>query len=102
MATGCIVCGGRLSEWDGKTICSGKCRQKRYRDKKEAQKRAYAMGFQVDAFSKMLSDGLIDSKEARELIGAIWDRIWQFNENIKRVEAIEIQREAEKPKKKKR
>jgi len=102
MGMNCTVCGKALSAWDGKSICSGACRQKKSRNKKLAEKRAYEMGFQIDAFSKMLTEGTIDSEEARVLLNAVWDRVYEFSKNIDRVEAVERQREAEEPKKKKR
>lgn len=96
MALQCEVCGKTLSTWTNNRICSGACRQRKSRNKKLAQQRAYDMGFQIDAFSKMLSDGTIDVSEARELINAVWDRIWEFNENIKQKAAVEEQKAAKK------
>ena len=101
MSMNCRVCGGPLKTTDKKSICSDACKQKRYRDRASSQKRAYDMGFQIDAFSKMLTEGLIDASEARSLMNAVWDRIWEFNENIKRVEAVEAARE-DKPKRTRR
>jgi len=102
MSMNCTVCGKPLSAWDGKTICSGACRQRKSRNKRLAQQRAFEMGFQIDAFSKMLTEGTINVSEARALINEVWDRVFAFHENIQRVAAVEAQKAAEAPKKKKR
>jgi hypothetical protein len=54
-----------------------------------AQPRAYAMGFQIDQWSKMLSQGTITTDEARELLDAVWDRLGSFYEQIKTAEAVQ-------------
>ena len=85
----CSVCGKSLSPMDKKTICSGACRQRKSRNKLAAQRRAYDIGFQIDAFSKMLTEETISVSEARELLYAIWDRISAFNQNVSRLSAVE-------------
>jgi predicted nucleic acid-binding Zn ribbon protein len=85
----CEVCQKRLPAYFQGYICSAKCRQKKSRDKRKAQSRAYTMGFQVDEWTKMLSRGTIDTAEARELLHAVWDRLGNFYEQIKTAEAVQ-------------
>jgi len=86
MALYCEVCGTTLSPWKKNRICSDKCRQKKSRDKRMAVQRAYAMGFEIDKWHKMLSEGTITAPEARELLHAAWDRLSDFYTAIKSAE----------------
>lgn len=52
-----------------------------------AVQRAYAMGFQIDSWSKMLTEGTIDATHGRELMDAVWDRLSDFYDAIKAAEA---------------
>ncbi len=85
----CTVCNKRLPAYFKGDICSARCRQKKSRDKRAAQSRAYAMGFQVDQWGKMLSEGTITPKEARSLLDAVWDRLSDFYDQIKTAEAVQ-------------
>jgi hypothetical protein len=85
----CEVCNNRLPAYFQGYICSAKCRAKKSRDKRLAQSRAYAMGFQVDQWSKLLSRGSIDTAEARDLLNAVWDRLGSFYDQIKTAEAVQ-------------
>lgn len=90
----CTVCNKRLPVYFRGDICSPKCRQKKSRDKRMAHSRAYAMGFQIDQWGKMLSDGTIDHEEARELLDAVWDRLSNFYDQIKRADAVAAEKAA--------
>lgn len=85
----CEVCQKRLPAYFQGYICSAKCRQKKSRDRRASQQRAYAMGFTIDQWAKMLSRGQISPAEARELLGAVWDRLGTFYEQIKTAEAVQ-------------
>lgn len=85
----CTVCNKRLPVYFKGDICSARCRQKKSRDKRAAQSRAYAMGFQVDQWGKMLSDGTITASEARSLLHAVWDRMSDFHSQIVNAEAVQ-------------
>lgn len=85
----CTVCNKRLPAYFKGDICSARCRQKKSRDKRAAQSRAYAMGFQVDQWGKMLSEGTITPSEARSLLDAVWDRLSDFYDQIKTAEAVQ-------------
>jgi len=87
--TKCEVCQERLPAYFQGYICSARCRQKKSRDKRKAQSRAYDMGFQIDEWSKMLSRGTIKPAEARELLQAVWDRLGNFYTQIQTAEAVQ-------------
>jgi hypothetical protein len=91
----CQICNKRLPAYFKGDCCSPACRQKKSRNKRMAQQRAYAMGFQVDAWSKMLSEGTIQPHEARELLNAVWDRLSDFYRAIEAAEE-KLQAKAEK------
>lgn len=85
----CTVCNKRLPAYYKGDMCPGsRCRQKKSRDKRMAQSRAYAMGFQVDQWGKMLSDGTITHSEAKELLHAVWDRLSDFYRQIEKAEEL--------------
>jgi len=92
----CQVCNKRLPAYFKGDLCSARCRQKKSRDKRMSQQRAYAMGFQVDAWNKMLSERTIDASEARELLNAVWDRLSDFYQAIKAAEEREANAAAAK------
>ena len=54
------------------------------------------MGFQVDQWAKMLSEGTIDTDHARELLNAVWERLGSFYDQIKTAEAVQEAKEAKK------
>ncbi len=83
MAMYCEVCGGSLSVWRKERICSPGCRQKRARDKREASSRAYAMGFTIDGWAKMLSQGVITPDQAQDLLYVVWDRLGDFHKQVR-------------------
>lgn len=87
MAMYCEVCGGGLSVWRKERICSAACRQKRSRDKRQAQPRAYDMGFTIDGWSKMLSQEVITAAEARDLLMVVWDRLSDFHKQVEEAES---------------
>lgn len=95
MYTKCKGCGKQLDMTKGGTRCEA-CRQKKSRDKKMAQPRAYAMGFQVDQWSKMLTEKTITTDEARELLNAVWDRLGSFYDQIKAAEAVQAAKATKK------
>lgn len=88
MAIYCEVCGSQLSVWKKNRICSDRCRAKRSRDKREATKRAYDMGFTVDGWAKMLSQEVITPEEAEKLLYAVWDRLGDFYQQIKKAKEL--------------
>ena len=83
MAVYCEVCNAPLSVWTKNRICSPRCRQKRSRDKKQAQQRAYEMGFTIDNWSKLLSQEVITPDEANKLLNIVWDRFYELHRQIK-------------------
>lgn len=84
----CTVCNKRIPAYSKADMCSARCRQKKSRDKRMAVQRAYSMGFQVDAWNKMLSEKTITTTEARELLDAVWDRLSDFYQAIKAAEEV--------------
>jgi len=103
MTMNCQVCNKRMPVTFQGDICSDACRAKKSRAKRGSQAKAYGIGFQVDAFAKMLSDGTIGADEARSLLDAFYDRTWAFWEQIQAAKAKEERLEEEaKTKKKKR
>lgn len=72
------------------------CRAKRSRMKRMAVPKAYAMGFDIDAWGKMLSEGVIEVETGRELVEAVWDRVYALHEQVKRLEAVRDAKQAEK------
>lgn len=91
-------CGKTMPMTDGQRRC-GACRAKKYRLRKKVMPDAYSMGFKIDAWSKMLNDGSLDLDTGREVMNAVWDRIWEMNEQLKRLEAVAAAKAAEKDKK---
>jgi len=85
----CTVCNKRLPAYFKGDMCSARCRQKKSRDKRMAVQRAYAMGFQIDAWNKMLSEKTIDTTTGRELLDAVWERLSDFYQAIKAAEELE-------------
>ena len=83
MSMYCEVCNTPLSVWTGNRICSNRCRAKRSRDKRQAQQRAYGMGFTIDNWSKLLSQGVITADEANSLLNIVWDRVYELHRQIK-------------------
>jgi hypothetical protein len=63
------------------------CRQKKSRDKRQRLKRAYDMTFTIDGYSRMLSEGTISAKQARELVDIVWDRFYDFYKAVQAAEA---------------
>ena len=82
MGVYCEVCGGQLSTWTKNRICSAACRAKRSRDKRMAQARAHDMGFTVDNWAKLLSQGVISPDEANDLLHIVWDRLGDFYRQV--------------------
>lgn len=82
MGVYCEVCGGQLSTWTKNRICSDKCRAKRSRDKRMAQPRAHEMGFTIDNWGKLLSQGVITADEAHSLLNIVWDRFWALHRQV--------------------
>lgn len=79
-------CGKQLPAWFQGERCDA-CKQRKYRDKRMAVQRAYAMGFEIDKWNKMLTEGTIDASHGRELLHAVWDRLSDFYKNIQDAEA---------------
>jgi predicted nucleic acid-binding Zn ribbon protein len=86
MALYCEVCGGPLSIATKNRICSAKCRQRKSRNKRQAPQRAYAMGFEIDGWTKMLNEGTLTAAEARDLLDTVWDRLGNFYRLIQEAE----------------
>lgn len=80
-------CGKRMPDWSGLRRCDA-CRAKRSRAKKRCVPQAYDMGFKIDAWGKLLSEGVIDHETGRELVNAVWDRVFELHEQVKRAEAV--------------
>lgn len=78
----CEVCGKQLSVWKKNKICSDRCRAKRSRDKRESSKRAHDIGFTINNWSKLLSQGVITPEEARDLLFVVWDQFTTFDKQI--------------------
>jgi len=92
-------CGKKMGVETGLRRCDA-CRAKRSRAKKGALPKAYAMGFDIDAWGKMLSEGVIDVETGREIVEAVWDRVYALHEQVKRLEAVRDAKAAEKAQKK--
>lgn len=84
----CEVCGKQLSVWKKNRICSNRCRAKRSRDKREASKRAHDMGFTIDNWAKLLSQGVITPDEAQDLLYTVWDRLGAFHRQVQEAKEI--------------
>ena len=78
-------CGKPLPAWFYGDRCDA-CRQKKSRDKRNRVKRAYDIGFTIDGYSRMLSEGTITAKQASELVNILWDRFFAFYEATKAAE----------------
>ena len=94
-------CGLVMPPWSGQRMCE-KCRQKKSRDKRKAVPEAYSMGFKIDAWGKMLSDGTLSPEQGREMVNAVWDRLFDLHDQVKKLEAIAEHKRAEAEKKKRR
>lgn len=92
----CEVCNKRLPAYFQGYICSANCRQKKSRDRRAAQQRAYAMGFTIDQWAKMLSTGQISPDEANELLHAVWDRLSDFYKQIETAKAVQEEKDGAK------
>src|SRR5687767_5412203 len=92
-------CGKTMPVWSGQRRCEA-CRAKRSRAKKSALPKAYAMGFEIDKWGLLLSEGVIDHEVGRELVNAVWDRVFELHEQVKRLEAVAAHKAEEAAKKK--
>lgn len=94
-------CGRVIPVHSGQRRCQA-CRAKKSRAKRGAIPQAYSMGFQIDAWGKLLSEGTLDHEAGRELVNAVWDRIYELHEQVKRLEAVAAHKAEEAEKKKRR
>lgn len=76
------------------------CRAKKSRAKRNAVPQAYQMGFDIDAWGKMLSEGVLSPEQGREIVNAVYDRIYELHTQVVRLEAVKAAKEAEKQAKK--
>lgn len=88
-------CGKDLGVGSGQRRCDA-CRAKKSRAKRGAVPGAYAMGFEIDAWSKLLQEGTLSVQEGREIVNAVWDRVFEMHELVKRLEAVQAAKQAEK------
>lgn len=87
--------------WSGLRRCDA-CRAKRSRAKKQALPKAFQMGFDIDAWGKLLSEGALEVSTGREIVNAIYDRIYELHQQVVRMEAVQAAKEAEKEAKSRR
>lgn len=78
----CIICHKPLPVWFKGDICSGKCRQKKSRDKLEAPSKAHKISFEIDAIARVIRLNNMSKSDAQELlwtinrsVHALWDQI---------------------------
>lgn len=86
MSVYCEVCGGPLSIATKNRICGDACRAKRSRDKRQARKRAYAMGTTIVGWQKLLNQEAINTTEARKLMDIVWQTFGPFYRAIQDAE----------------
>lgn len=65
------------------------CRAKKSRAKRGAVSKANAVGFQVDEWAKLLADGTLNAEQGREIVNAVWDRVYELHKQVERLEAVE-------------
>lgn len=94
-------CGKNMGVGSGLRRCDA-CRAKRSRAKRAAVPGAYAMGFDIDAWSKLVQEDVLTVEEGREIVNAIWDRVFELHELVKRKEAIKAMKAEEAEKKRSR
>lgn len=94
-------CGKDLGVASGLRRCDA-CRAKKSRAKRNAVPQAYQMGFDIDAWGKMLSDGTLSVEQGREIVNAVYDRIYELHMHVSRLEAVQAAKAADKEAKKNR
>lgn len=80
-------CGKKMPATDGKMWCDA-CRAKKSRAKRTAVPKAYEMGFTIDGWGKLLSDGTLTPEQGREIVNAVWDRVFELRSQVTRLEAV--------------
>lgn len=84
----CSVCGKPLPAWFRGEMCSGKCRQKKSRDKKSASRRAAQCGKDIDTLIRAFEIGAFGIDDALHYHNQITTKMRRFHELLlKRLEA---------------
>lgn len=94
-------CGKDLGVGSGLRRCDA-CRAKKSRAKRGAISGAYAMGFEIDAWAKLVQEDTLTAAQGREIVNAIWDRVFELHELVKRKETIAAIKAEEAEKKRSR
>jgi hypothetical protein len=54
------------------------------------------MGFDIDAWGKLLSEGVLTPQEGRQIVNEVYDRIYALHTQVTRLEAVQEAKRLEK------